>query len=78
MKAICQNHYEDKICETYLYEKEFEVKDLDVGVCPECGGKDIAPAWIKNYRIPGEVEAHKKLQGLVEERKQLDKVIVNY
>ena len=53
MKVICLSGNPD--CENYVYEKEFETdeENFDNTRCPECGGK-VAPAWTKNFRLPGE------------------------
>jgi len=76
--VICCNSGTE--CEHNIYEKEFEVNDFDSGKCPECGGLKIAPAWIKDYRLPGEEELlkerselHEKLKAIDEERRTFKK-----
>lgn len=78
MKAVCQNVLGD--CDYDLYEKVFKVRSIEKGKCPNCGSSNIAPAWIVEFRLPGEEEAReniikaKKEIRVVEERiKQLEK-----
>ena len=69
MKAVCRNISGN--CEYELYETEFEVRNLDVGNCPNCGSKEIAPAWIKKHRLPGEENLMKIRVRLHEQLKKL-------
>ena len=68
MRVICVSGGK---CEHYIYEKEFDVDDFDSGRCPECGGK-IAPAWLKECRLPGEEKLRTELRELYERKKKLD------
>lgn len=70
MKAICTNNE----CENGIHEVEFEVKNLETGACPECGSRKLAPAWTKNYRLPGEKELRKKQQAIHELLKKKEAV----
>lgn len=55
-------------------EKEFDIDeedfDNDNARCPECGG-NVAPAWIKEYRLPGEEKLRTELKELYDKRDRL-------
>ena len=42
--------------------------------CPSCGSKEhLAPAWIKKYRLPGEIKNLEKLRKLDREIEEVRK-----
>ena len=62
MLAICRANRipKGKYCKNNLYDKEFEVVDIDNGRCPICCS-NVAPAWIKDYRIDKEEKLRKEI-----------------
>jgi len=80
MKVICVGG--NLNCENYVHEKEFDIdeEDFDNARCPECGGK-VAPAWLKEYmlpgeeelRLPGEEELRTELKELYDKRDSLER-----
>ncbi|MFQ5911288.1 MAG: hypothetical protein ACE5IJ_11310 [Thermoplasmata archaeon] len=57
---VCMN----VTCSKSLREEEFEGGEEEP--CPECDQTNTAPAWIKDYRLPGERETRRRLLALKE------------
>jgi hypothetical protein len=56
------------LCHKPWDECEHAPWDEEVGLkCPECGKANLAPAWSKNIRMPGEKETIQKLKALDKE-----------
>lgn len=54
-----------------MYERELDIdeEDFNKGKCPECGG-EIALAYIKEWRLPGEIELGALLRKIHEKKKR--------
>lgn len=76
MKVICVSG--DSNCKNYVHEKEFDIDekdfDNDSARCPKCGG-NVAPVWIKKYRLPGEEKLRTELKEVYNKRDRLGEEI---
>ncbi len=68
MKRICMN----SDCALWLEETEFE---SETEACPNCGETDTAPAWVKEYRLPGELELRHRIRTLMARRDEVDQAL---